>query len=111
MQLLLQKHPSNVRYFRCLYESLYMTMEEINNCFSCVGFICLSVSFGAMMSTLFYNYEMVKFYESFFNPVTLPNLLWLLIFNAFVLVIVNINDSLKREVKAILIGYLSADHD
>lgn len=104
VQLLLQKHPSNVRYFRALYESLFLTMEEINKCFSCVGFICISVSFGAIMSTLFFNYEMVKFYKSFFNPITLSNMLWLLIFNAFVLVIVNVNDSLKREVKGILIG-------
>lgn len=88
---------SNVRYYRCLYELLYSTMEDINMCYAWFGLFCIVICFLAIMSTLFFTYEMAQV-DPIFKPLFLPNVIWLVIFNSFLVAIVNINDKMKQEV-------------
>lgn len=91
---------SKVAYYRTLYEVLYSTIESVNACYAWFGFFCIGIGFLAIMSTLFFTYEMAKIYGTILTRITIPNVLWLLLFNAFVVAIVNINDKMKQEVRS-----------
>lgn len=90
---------SKVAYYRTLYEVLYSTIERVNACYAWFGCLCIGIGFLAIMATLFFTYEMAKIYGTILTRITIPNVLWLLLFNAFVVAIVNINDKVKQEVR------------
>lgn len=87
----------NVGHYRKLFDLFYNTLEEVNMCFAWVGFFCIVICFLGIIATLFFIYELSQTY-SFITTNTMANLFWLVVFNAFVVGIVNINDELKREV-------------
>lgn len=89
--------PLNIQHYRILFECLFSIVEKVNVCYAWIGFTCIGICFLGLMSTLFFTYDMLTMYEFSMNGF-LANSFWLVVFNAFVVAIVNINDKLKQQV-------------
>lgn len=87
-------HLSNVGHYRTLFEYLHNVIEGVNLCYAWVGFFCITICFLGVMATLFFTYEMLFTVNSFF----VTDFFWLLMFNSYVVTIVNINEKLRQEV-------------